>query len=110
LGLSDVSNSAISYTALTTDHGAIDNSFNLALAGQDMTSKLTNKIIDNSHADFVSGLGFADKALLGVIDSQKNSINSIADAYNISRAGDQKTLVGVGLAVVAIVALSSIKK
>ena len=98
----------------TSDHDAIDQSYQFARAGLDLVSQSTQTSLNASNSAFTTGLGFAEHAIQGVFNTQESALktatNSIKDAYSTAKAGEQKVLVGGALAVVAIVAVMAIRK
>lgn len=83
----------------TIDAGAVGQSFGFARAA------LKDAI------DFAIGSASRQQAVLvDAIEGVRESNEQLADAYETAKAGEQKVLVGVAVAIVAVVAVTALRK
>lgn len=84
--------SADNSSVTVTDAGAVHASFGFA---NDVFSKALDAITSTSAAS---------------IDAAQASEKQVADAYTTAKAGEQKVLVGVGVAIVGVVAIAALRR
>jgi hypothetical protein len=122
--------------ALGTIKASVKDSLDTARAAQDSAYKFSNAVSDNAFKSNDAALGgafkFATEITAGAANElaaagarsdavAKNALQSVKDAYGDvsskmetaytnSKAGEQKVLVGVGLALVAVVAFKAMGK
>lgn len=120
----------------TTDHGAVDGAFKFANASSDSAFKfgdatvgkafdfakqISNNAADETAASGARSTGIATSAMKSVQDAYSKSgemvskanekvTDTLAAAYETAKAGEQKIMVGVGLAIVGIVAVKALGK
>lgn len=83
--------SADNSNVTVTDAGAVHASFGFA---SDVFSKALDSITSTSQQS---------------IDAAQKSEQTVADAYTTAKAGEQKVLVGVGIAIVGVVAVAALR-
>lgn len=86
----------------TTDFGAVDRSFKFA-------EQMGVGAANTAAASANSVTAIAKSAMDSVKEAYGNSNESLASAYEGAKAGEQRVLVGVGIAIVAVVALKALK-
>lgn len=96
-----------------TDHGAVDSSFKFAdsISGKafNFAETISAGAANELAASAASQVTLAKTAMQSVQDAYKNSNDTMAAAYETSKAGEQKVMVAGALALVALVAFKGIR-
>lgn len=105
----------------STDFGTVSKAFDFATgiakgaadesaASGGRVVELATSAMSSVKQAYATSNGTVQAALDSVAQAYKNSNTTMADAYENSKAGEQKVMVGVGLVVVAIVAFKALGK
>lgn len=87
----------------TTDFGAVSKSFDFAQA-------IATGAANTAAASANQVTAIAKDAMASVKDAYGDSNESLAAAYETAKAGEQKVMVAVGLAIVGVVAIKAMNK
>jgi hypothetical protein len=93
----------VSLTTISTDQGTVSKAF-------DFANKVTAGAANEAAASMGAVQATATSAVDSVAAAYKDSNKTIADAYQTSKAGEQKILVAGALALLAIVGIKSFGK
>ncbi len=98
IAFSNVGGGSVSVSVQTIDAGAVNQSFDFA---RDISSGAAKSVSEalQTNADIAAG---AAKTV-------NQAFSEVANAWADAKAGENKILVGVGMAVVAVVALSAVR-
>jgi hypothetical protein len=101
-------------TITSTDHGAVHDSLQLTSGVVSQAFEFGTKVQAGAAKENVAALqgiqNTTSTAINAVQSAYQQESKTLADAYVTSKAGEQKILVGVALAIVGIVAALALKK
>lgn len=108
-----LNNGSGSVSVVTTDHGAVQASINASVENFRTGVGFANNVVENAFKNnstamqtVASGQNAALQAVTGAANS---TITAVKDAYSEAKAGEQKIMAAAALALVAIVAFTSVK-
>ncbi|WP_454774889.1 hypothetical protein [Janthinobacterium tructae] len=87
----------------TTDFGSVDRSFTFA-------EQIAKGAANAAAASAASVQAMATDAMSSVKAAYGDSSDTLADAYKTAKAGEQKVMVAVGMAIVGVVAIKALGK
>jgi len=87
----------------TTDFGSVDRSFTFA-------EQIAKGAANTAAASAAAVQAMATDAMTSVKDAYGDSSETLADAYKTAKAGEQKVMVAVGMAIVGVVAIKALGK
>ncbi|MFZ6686408.1 hypothetical protein ACO0K0_01525 [Undibacterium sp. SXout11W] len=97
----------------TTDFGAVHDSFDaikkITADATTLESHALGAVSSNSIASFAAINKASENALNAVNNENAYALKAVGDAYTTAKAGEQKVLVGVAVAILGIVAIKVMK-